>query len=85
MPDDDRFADTEVLDGPVDLGGHGLQVAGRAGAGAVGRQVDRDRAHVRAEALDDRPPTAAVEREAGEQHDRHAGAVALEGQGGRLI
>ena len=74
----------EAFDQLVDLRGDVLEVARWAGAGAVGGQVDRDRADPLVEPVDDRPPAAAAKGETGEQHDRHAAAAALEGEAGLL-
>jgi hypothetical protein len=80
MPDHHGVVHAQPHDELVDQGRHIGEVAGRAGAVALSGEVDSEAAHVVAEPFDDRSPGAALERQPREQHDRHAGTVALEGQ-----
>ncbi len=69
MADHDGPLDAELREQRVHLHRDDVEVGGRRFALAVAGEVDGDRVHVVAEAVDDRAPAAAVEREAVQQDD----------------
>jgi hypothetical protein len=81
VPDDHRTVNAEALDELVHPVPPRRRDRGRPGALALRGQVDGDAVDAVTEPLDDRPPAPATEREAAEENDRGAGAVALVREG----
>ena len=67
------------------LSGDLLERCRGAAALAVGGQIDRDAPYRAAEALDDRPPAAAVERQSVQEDDWRASAFVVEGEPRRRV